>query len=276
MIGNKWVFSEDFSSDDQYLAFCRNGLLEVCDVETEQIFYTFPHGREIWVVVAFSPNGFLVAGGSDRNVVIRDIRTGQKIREFMNEKWTQSVSFSVDGKYLAIGSFGRIAIIWDIPSERIIAVHPHKKCIYSIAFSPDGKYFATGSLDKTVAVWNIKTGKKIREFEHDKEIFSVAFSQDGRYLLVATESTIKVYDWRKRELVRETATRATAMDVNCHGHYYMYRENLYGATSFFGELHVAGTTSLKLSRRGFMAIGYVTGGIRIIREGKERDFSLRT
>ena len=68
-----------------------------------------------------------------------------------------SVAFSPDGKMLASGSENNTIILWDVESRQPLGqpLEGHKDSVYSVAFSPDGKMLASGSWDNTIILWDV-------------------------------------------------------------------------------------------------------------------------
>ena len=76
--------------------------------------------------VAFSPDGnILASGGSDGNIKLWSVETGQELR----------------------------------------TIRGHTSNVIALAFSPDRKTLASGSWDKTVRLWDIESGKNVWTFK---------------------------------------------------------------------------------------------------------------
>jgi WD40 repeat protein len=153
------------------------------------------HDDNVWSV-AFSPDGKMLASGSEDNTIILwDIATGQPIALLdghTGRVW--SVAFSPDGKILTSGSEDTTIILWDVAThQQLSQLTDHRSAIYSVAFSPNGKILASGSKDGSILLWDVKTSTLInRFFPRDgylDSVNSVAFSPDGRVLASGCQDT---------------------------------------------------------------------------------------
>lgn len=141
--------------------------------------------------IAFSPDGKMLAGGSDVGAIwLQRIDTGE-IRHFSprHTRRILSVAFSPDGKTLTSGGLDKTIGLWDTETGTFRRrLTGHADTVNVVAFSPDGKILASGSSDRTVRLWNPETGKPWKTFLKHKDVeietFSteLAFSPDGKMI----------------------------------------------------------------------------------------------
>ena len=163
--------------------------------------------------VAFSPDGNILASGSEDNTIIlwnvidRDAPILLNTLSGHGDSVT-SVAFSPDGKNLASGSKDTTAILWNISDPaapiQIATLRGHNYSVFSVAFSPDGKTLATGSQDFTIILWDISDPANPSQItttwdepslRHEYGVLSVAFSPDGRTLASGSgDQTIILWD----------------------------------------------------------------------------------
>jgi WD40 repeat protein len=148
----------------------------------------------VWSV-AFSPDGQLIATGSNDGVRLWN-KQGQIVGKSKRHTGdVTSVAFSPNGQLIATGSKDGIAILWDNQGKFIRGLKGHQNNVWSVAFSPDGQFIATGSSDGTTRLWD-NQGDFIQELEgHQGDITSVTFSPIRQLLATgSTDGTVRLWD----------------------------------------------------------------------------------
>ena len=189
--------------------------------------------------VAFAPSGeWLVTGGSDGNLRIRDGTTGAVRATLAGHKAgvdINTVVVSPDGRMVASASDDLSARLWDVESraERRILRAPRApngfaRSILTVAFAPDGRTVATGdagdvfrdlarrapgkgfdqlTTDDDVGhiwLWDAETGKLTGSWVADSgRVDQILFSPDGATIAsVGNDTAVKLWDARTHTLQR--------------------------------------------------------------------------
>ncbi|MEM9151630.1 MAG: WD40 repeat domain-containing protein, partial [Cyanobacteria bacterium P01_F01_bin.3] len=134
--------------------------------------------------VAYSPNGELVASGSDdHTVILWDLVAYEIICRFTQpELGIKAVAFSPDGRYLAAGGEDQLVYLWDLQTpERACARLRFQSYaglaggIRAIQFSPDGQSIISGGLDETIRICDLsglrRLGQKDVSAPHELPVF---------------------------------------------------------------------------------------------------------
>ena len=157
--------------------------------------------------VAYSPDGiYLAIAGGDHGddpkgeVVLFDgAGDGEEfvLESHESSRYSTSVAFSPDNRWLASGGIDKMVKIWSVPQRKLHKMlTDHTELVSQVVFSPTGKMLASASFDDTVRLWSVPDGDAIATLRgHKKEVRGIAFSSDSKLLVSASEDgTARVWN----------------------------------------------------------------------------------
>jgi WD40 repeat protein/transcriptional regulator with XRE-family HTH domain len=165
-------------------------------------------------LTTYSPDGSLIAGVSEKTIIIFDARSGRfRFRLTGHTEAVTAMDFSPDGTELASGSGSGEIILWDVAKGKALSTLQEatvgslstvRYSIFAVAFSPDGKHLLSGDTYGQGFIWDITTGKKLLTIRYEEGVgnasfpdtgFDAAYSPDGkRVALTGGLGTTRIWD----------------------------------------------------------------------------------
>ncbi|MEZ4664243.1 MAG: BTAD domain-containing putative transcriptional regulator [Caldilineaceae bacterium] len=115
------------------------------------------------------------------------------------------VAFSPNGRLLAAGGAEPVIQLWQMPARRpSYTLKAHTSSIYGLAFSMDGTTLASGSGDQSIRLWDPETGAlKQTLSSHTGIVQSVIFHPNGQWLISSSsDETIKIWSLATGDVIR--------------------------------------------------------------------------
>jgi serine/threonine protein kinase len=191
-------------SSDSYVVADANTNIYVWNARSDKLTATLSNGNRDNDRVAVSPDGSMVAVGSNGGSTYLWNVAGGKPKSTPTSslhdpggKNVYGVAFSPDGDLLAAGDTDGSTYLWNVATGQLTATFkdPGSQGLYDIAFSPNGNLLAVSDVSSTtrdgvVYLWNVATGKLVRALEsfYNSEFADIAFSSNGGFLAVGDTS----------------------------------------------------------------------------------------
>lgn len=120
-------------------------------------------------VVALSPDGKIVAAGTDGGVTLWTAETGELLDGALVGEAGElyALTFDPEGKTLA-AAYDHKVVLWEVASRKRIepALGGHPLTVNSLAYSPDGKLLASASSNQ-IFLWDALTHQQLGDPVHD-------------------------------------------------------------------------------------------------------------
>lgn len=159
--------------------------------------------------MAFSPDGSLLAGRWEDDLVLWDTQDGHEVQSFnLSDGYSHLVNltFSPDGTQLAAGEFlaGKIAV-WEVANGRLLYDWDEglNWQVEGLAFATNGRLLAASysnqfTGENHIKFWSLADGSLVKQIELSTgvlyQVESLAFSPDGRWFATGSNEGAMVFD----------------------------------------------------------------------------------
>ncbi|KAK9459127.1 WD40-repeat-containing domain protein [Lipomyces oligophaga] len=153
-----------------------------------------------------SEQSILATTGSDRSLILYDIRSNSPVQKLITSMRSNAISWNPMEAYVfATANEDHNAYMYDMRNlkKSLNVLKGHVMAVMDVDFSPTGQELVTGSYDRTLRIYNVRHGQS-RDVYHTKRmqrLFSVKFTMDSQYILSGSdEGNIRV--WRTNAAAR--------------------------------------------------------------------------
>ncbi len=153
--------------------------------------------------VAFSPDGRLLAVGTEGSVELWSMPSGQRVGVMGEMDFdVRALSFDAKGKNLLVAGGSNDIALWSVKNRKLVGMlQGHTADVTAVAFAPKGKGVASVSKDGTLKFWKLsrKGGKVSLSVEaHDgAPVTALAWSPSGKNVITGGNDTLRVWEPRR-------------------------------------------------------------------------------
>lgn len=190
-----------FSPGNRFVACgLENGAIHIWDLDAKRQLHKLNHGGRVKALLIDTKSRYLISAGTDKNVIIWDLYSGEKEKTISAYKGKISnLNFNSDETLLSVCGSRKEVFLFQFPEGNLVAElkNGHNKEVIYSTFNSDGSQLLTVARDNQVILWDTSTRQILRKTDISPntingsgiEINSVQAQPDKRRFLVAYTET---------------------------------------------------------------------------------------
>lgn len=179
-----------------------SSLVEIWDTNRTKPISQLKWGTEAVNAVRFNQTetSILASAGSDRSIVVYDLRTNSPVQKLVSSMATNAICWNpMEAFNFAAANEDHNVYLYDMRRmDRAVNIYKdHVAAVMDVDFSPTGQELVTGSYDRTIRLFKVKEGHS-RDIYHTKRmqrLFCVKYTADSRFVLSGSDDG-NVRVWR--------------------------------------------------------------------------------
>ena len=191
----------------------------VWSLETERIVHKFTgHAGKVHAT-QFSPDGkILVTGGSDRKLMIWDVKSGNRLRSVSAVSTINSLDINESGSLVVTGHTDSKVRVWNLSNGSLVRAEKiHTGPITSALFLKSGDQVITNGLDNKIHIMETESLKIVKtitdpEYRTKSSLCQAAIRRDGMYVMSGS-SDGRVFVWDVVNEITNSVLRAHTSPV---------------------------------------------------------------
>lgn len=185
-----------------------SGAIDIWDTDRSKPVSSLTWGADTINCVRFNmtETSILASAGSDRTLILYDLRTSSPTHKLITTLRTNSICWNpMEAFNFATASEDHNVYIFDARNLKraLNVMKDHVAAVMDVDFSPTGEELVTASYDKTIRIYRAREGHS-RDVYHTKRmqrVFSVRYSSDARYVVSGSDDG-NVRLWRAEASAR--------------------------------------------------------------------------
>lgn len=192
--------------------------IELWDSQRSKPVSNMSWGSDNVTTVKFNQTetSILASAGSDRSVILYDIRTTSPVQKLVATLKTNAISWNpMEAFYFAAGSEDHNVYMYDMRNltRSINVMKDHVAAVLDVDFDPTGQELVSGSYDRSIRIFRVNEGHS-REIYHTKRmqhVFATRFTTDAKFVLSGSDDgNIRVWRSNASERVGVKSARQKA------------------------------------------------------------------
>lgn len=182
------------ADSNHILSSTRDGEVKLWNSADRVCLFTLSHGNMNTWQVALSPNGGVIAAGTEGALSLYDIFSATH-ETLPLPGHGRVAAFAPNGQYIAAGTETELRV-WSTADRSLLHSVTMPCLLFRLVFSGDGSQLACGLRDGSIALWRIESEVKPRIVQaHTGRVFGIAWSPDCSQIVSASsDHTFRVWD----------------------------------------------------------------------------------